>query len=38
MDVEGEKMMFDHLEFNFIQAVQYIGRKITLVIKLETTK
>jgi len=30
MDVEGESMMFDHLEFNFIQWVQYIGRKKAL--------
>lgn len=30
MDVEGEKMMFDHLEFNFIQWVQFIGRKKAL--------
>ena len=30
MEVNGEKMMFDHLEFNFIQWVQYIGRKETL--------
>ena len=30
MNIEGEKMMFDHLEFNFIQYVHFIGRKITL--------
>lgn len=30
MDVDGEKMMFDHLEFNFIQWVQFIGRKKAL--------
>ena len=30
MDVEGEKVMFDHLEFNFIQWVQFIGRKKVL--------
>lgn len=30
MIVEGEKMMFDHLEFNFIQWVQFIGRKKAL--------
>lgn len=30
MTVEGEKMMFDHLEFNFIQWVQFIGRKKAL--------
>jgi hypothetical protein len=30
MDVEGESMMFDHLEFNFIQWVQFIGRKKAL--------
>ncbi|MGB3586541.1 MAG: hypothetical protein WBA23_08380, partial [Tunicatimonas sp.] len=30
MNVEGEKMMFDHLEFNFIQWVQFIGRKKAL--------
>lgn len=30
MDVEGEKMMFNHLEFNFIQWVQFIGRKKAL--------
>ncbi|WMN06049.1 hypothetical protein QYS48_31420 [Marivirga arenosa] len=30
MSVEGEKMMFDHLEFNFIQWVQFIGRKKAL--------
>jgi hypothetical protein len=27
LDVNGEAMMFDHLEFNFIQWVQFIGRK-----------
>ncbi|MGB3546953.1 MAG: hypothetical protein WBA17_08250 [Saprospiraceae bacterium] len=30
MNVEGEKMMFDHIEFNFIQWVQFIGRKKVL--------
>lgn len=25
--VQGEKLMYDHLEFNFIQWVQYIGRR-----------
>lgn len=30
MNIEGEKMMFDHLEFNFIQWVQFIGRKKAL--------
>ncbi len=30
MNVEGQKMMFDHLEFNFIQWVQFIGRKKAL--------
>ncbi|MCI5054992.1 MAG: hypothetical protein MRY83_02725 [Flavobacteriales bacterium] len=30
MEIEGEKMMFNHLEFNFIQWVQFIGRKNTL--------
>ncbi len=30
MDIAGEKMMFDHLEFNFIQWVQFIGRKKAL--------
>jgi hypothetical protein len=30
MDVNGEKMMFDHLEYNFIQWVQFIGRKKAL--------
>jgi len=30
MDIEGEKMMFNHLEFNFIQWVQYFGRKDAL--------
>ena len=30
MDIEGEKMMFNHLEFNFIQWVQFIGRKRAL--------
>lgn len=30
MDLNGEKMMFDHLEFNFIQWVQFIGRKKAL--------
>lgn len=25
--IDGEKMMFDHLEFNFIQWVQFLGRK-----------
>lgn len=30
MTVEGQKMMFDHLEFNFIQWVQFIGRKKAL--------
>lgn len=27
MNIDGEKMMFNHLEFNFIQFVQFIGRK-----------
>jgi hypothetical protein len=27
--IDNEKMMFDHLEFNFIQWVQFIGRKKT---------
>ncbi len=26
LDIEGDKMMFDHLEFNFIQYVHFIGR------------
>jgi hypothetical protein len=26
MNIEGEKMMFDHLEFNFIQWVTFLGR------------
>lgn len=26
MNIQGEKMMFDHLEFNFIQWVYFIGR------------
>ena len=30
MDIEGDKMMFNHLEFNFIQWVQFIGRKKVL--------
>ena len=30
MNINGEKMMFDHLEFNFIQWVQFIGRKKVL--------
>ena len=30
MDIEGDKMMFDHLEFNFIQWVQFLGRKRAL--------
>ncbi|MEQ8927346.1 MAG: hypothetical protein RLO81_16115, partial [Fulvivirga sp.] len=30
MNIEGEKMMFDHIEFNFIQWVQFIGRKKAL--------
>lgn len=30
MDIGGEKMMYDHLEFNFIQWVQFIGRKKAL--------
>lgn len=30
MNIEGEKLMFDHLEFNFIQWVQFIGRKKAL--------
>ncbi len=30
LDIDGEKMMFDHLEFNFIQWVQFIGRKKAL--------
>ena len=30
MHIEGEKMMFDHLEFNFIQWVQFLGRKKAL--------
>ena len=29
MEVQGQKMMFDQLEFNFIQWVQFIGRKKT---------
>ncbi|NBP70566.1 MAG: hypothetical protein EBU52_17750 [Cytophagia bacterium] len=29
LGIENEKMMFDHLEFNFIQWVQFIGRKNT---------
>ena len=27
LDVEGGEIMFDHLEFNFIQYVHFIGRK-----------
>ena len=27
LDVEGDEIMFDHLEFNFIQYVHFIGRK-----------
>lgn len=27
MRIDGEKMMFNHLEFNFIQWVQFFGRK-----------
>ncbi len=27
LDIEGQPLMFDHLEFNFIQWVQFIGRK-----------
>ncbi len=27
MDINGDRMMFDHLEFNFIQYVHFIGRK-----------
>jgi len=30
MQVAGEKMMFDQLEFNFIQWVQFLGRKKAL--------
>jgi hypothetical protein len=30
MDIKGEKMMFDHLEFNFIQFVYFIGRRKAL--------
>ncbi len=30
MEVQGKKMRFDHLEFNFIQWVQFIGRKKAL--------
>jgi hypothetical protein len=30
MDIEGERMMFDHLEFNFIQLVYFMGRKKAL--------
>ncbi|MCR9254014.1 MAG: hypothetical protein NXI20_26625 [bacterium] len=30
MKINGEKMMFDHLEFNFIQYVMFIGRKKAL--------
>jgi hypothetical protein len=30
MEIAGEKMMFDHLEFNFIQWVQFLGRKKAL--------
>ncbi|MEY4905947.1 MAG: hypothetical protein RLZZ292_3762, partial [Bacteroidota bacterium] len=26
LNVEGEKVMFDHLEFNFIQFVHFMGR------------
>lgn len=29
LKIDGEKMMFDNLEFNFIQWVQFIGRKKT---------
>ncbi len=27
LDIDGDKMMFDHLELNFIQWVHFIGRK-----------
>jgi hypothetical protein len=27
MNVKGERIMFDHLEFNFIQFIKFIGRK-----------
>jgi hypothetical protein len=30
MNIQGEKMMFDHLEFNFIQWVYFIGRNKAL--------
>ncbi len=30
MDINGDKMMFDHLEFNFIQFVYFLGRKKAL--------
>ncbi len=30
MDVEGQRMMFDHLEFNFIQYVWFLGRSKAL--------
>ena len=30
MDIEGQKLMYDHLEFNFIQWVQFLGRKRAL--------
>jgi hypothetical protein len=29
-NIQGERMLFDHLEFNFIQWVQFIGRKKVL--------
>ena len=35
IDIEGEKLMFDHLEFNFIQWVQFIGRKKALKNKIK---
>jgi hypothetical protein len=27
LDVQGKKLMYDHLEFNFIQFVRFIGRR-----------
>jgi hypothetical protein len=30
MDIDGDKMMFDHLEFNFIQFVYFLGRNKAL--------
>jgi hypothetical protein len=30
MDINGDKMMFDHLEFNFIQFVYFMGRNKAL--------